>query len=179
MESTKSLVFSSPFQVVLEYLLQNPDLELSDSELTAEISGAKRAAVHQSLLKLDRHQIIRRNRQGRKCLNQLNQGLPWIAPLKIVSNILDLDPFVTRIKDIATKVVLFGSRATGDNHHDSDYDILIVSTQHEEVTNASMQSAVSEKLQLIVKTPEEFLDFDNREPVLAGHIRKGIILWER
>lgn len=179
MEDIKSLIFSTPFQVVLDHLLQNSDLELSDSGVTEGVAGAKRAAIHHSLLKLDQFHIIRRNRQGRKCLNKLNQNLPWIAPLKIVSNILDLDPFITRIKDIAAKAVLFGSRATGDNQHDSDYDILIVSTQLEEITHASMQSTLSEKLQLLVKTPEEFLDFDNREPVLANHIRKGIILWEK
>lgn len=179
MEDIKSLVFSTPFQLVLDYLLQNSDLEMNDTQLTTEVSGAKRAAIHQSLLTLNQYGIINRRNEGRRCLNKLNQGLPWIAPLKIVSNILDLDPFVTSIKDIATKVILFGSRATGDNRHDSDYDLLIVSTRHEEITNASMQSTLSEKLQLLIKTPEEFLDFDNREPVLADHIRKGIILWER
>lgn len=179
MEDTKNLVFSTPFQLVLDHLLQNSDLEMTDSQVITEITGAKRAAVHHALLKLNRGGISSRRHERRRCLNKLNQNIPWIAPLKIVSNILNLEPFVLKIQDIASKIILFGSRATGSNRHDSDYDILIISTAHEEVMNASMQNALSEKLQLIIKTPEEFLGFDSREPVLSEHIRKGIILWER
>lgn len=179
MEDLKTLVFSTPLQLTLDYLLQNSDLELNDTQLTTEVLGAKRAAIHQSLLTLNQCGIIHRHNEGRRCINKLNQDLPWIVPLKIVSNILNLEPFVSKIRDIASKIVLFGSRATGHNRHDSDYDILIISSAHEEIANASMQNALSEKLQLIIKTPEEFLDFDTHEPVLAEHIRKGILLWER
>lgn len=179
MEDTKSLVFSTPLQRVLDHLLQNPDIELNDTQLTTEISGAKRAAIHHSLLTLNHYGIIQRHHEGRRCVNQLNHGLPWVSHLKIVSNILNLDMFVSNIRDLASKVILFGSRATGSNRHDSDYDILVVSTAHGDVTHMAMRDPLSEKLQLLVKTPEEFFDFDAREPVLADHIRKGIILWER
>lgn len=179
MEDIKNLIFSTPLQLVLDHLLQNSNLEMNDTQVTEEVSGAKRAAIHQSLLTLNQCGIMHRRHEGRRCVNQLNQNLPWIAYLKVVSNILNLNPFVTKIRDIASKIILFGSRATGSNHHDSDYDLLIISSAHEDITHASMKDALAEKLQLLVKTPEEFLDFDTREPVLAEHIRKGIILWEK
>ncbi len=180
MEDIKSLIFSTPLQLVFDHLLQNSDLEMNDTQVTAEVSRAKRAAIHQSLLTLNQHGIIHRCTVGRRCSNKLNQSLPWVTPLKVASNILNLESFVSKIQDIAYKIILFGSRAAGNNRHDSDYDILIVSTAaHEEIAQAAMQDPLSEKLQLIVKTPEEFLDFDAREPMLAEHIRKGTILWEK
>lgn len=179
MEELKNLVFSTPLQLTLDYMLQNADLEMNDTQLTTEISGARRAAIHQSLLTLNQYGIIDRRNEGRRCINKLNPNLPWITPLKIVSNILNLEPFVSKIRDVSSKIVLFGSRGSGSNRHDSDYDILIISNAHEEITHASMKDALSEKLQLLIKTPEELLDFDVHEPVLAENIRKGIVLWEK
>lgn len=179
MEDIKNLIFSTPFQLVLDHFLQNSDLEMTDSQVINDISGAKRAAIQQALLRLSQCGIIERHHRERRCFNRLEQTLPWIAPLKIVSNILSLDPFIRKISSMSLKAILFGSRATGSNTSDSDYDILIISNTHEKVTHAAMKESLSEKLQLIIKTPEEFLDFDTREPVLAENIRKGITLWEK
>lgn len=179
MEVIKNVLFSSPSQLTLEYLLQNADLEFTDSQITKEISGAKRAAIHQALRRLAAQGIIHRQHRGRRCVNRLVQELSWIAPLKIVSNILRLDPFLARIKNVATKVILFGSRATGSNRHDSDYDVLVISMFPEAVVKAAGEVLPAARLQLLIKSPEELLDFDAREPVLAENIRKGVVLWEK
>lgn len=179
MESFINQLFSTPSQLTLEYLLQNPDLELTDAQITNEISGARRAAIHQALVRLAGQGIIHRQYRGRRCVNRLTQDLPWIAPLKIVSNILHLEPFLVRIKNVATKVTLFGSRATGSNRHDSDYDVLVVSMFPEAVVQAASAVSLAATLQLLIKSPEELLDFDVCEPVLADNIRKGVVLWEK
>lgn len=179
MEYIKNLIFSSPLQLVLDHLLQNSDLDMSDSQLISEVSGAKRAAIHHALLRLSHYGIVHRHHQGRRCFSRLKKSLPWVTPLKIVSNILDLDPFITKVRDVAFKVVLFGSRATGDNNHESDYDILVISMFPDAIVSASRTISLPTKLQLLIKTPEEFLDYDAHDPVLAQHIRKGIVLWEK
>lgn len=38
---------------------------------------------------------------------------------------------------------------------------------------------ITDKVQLIMRTPEQMLTFDNDDPALNNEIKKGIILWEK
>jgi len=79
----------------------------------------------------------------------------------------------------SARLLLFGSRAQGTNRAESDFDLLVVTSQAEEVRRTVIHSALEEKIQLLVKSPEEMLDLAIKEPVLTEEIRKGIILWQK
>lgn len=179
MEDVKNQLFSTPLLRVLDFLLQNSDLELNDSEIAGKITGAKRAAVHQSLVRLERMGIIKRSRRGRRCFNSVVFEQVWLTQFKITSNILVLMPLVEEIKKHSSKIVLFGSCAGGTNRHDSDIDLLVVNSEPEIIRRAVADFGLSDEIQLISKTPVEMLELESNEPVFVKQIREGVVLWEK
>jgi predicted nucleotidyltransferase len=178
METLKNQLFSTPLLRVFEFLLERPDLELCDAEIIAQVGGAKRAAVHLALTRLGRMGIVKRTQRERRCYNTLELRNAWIPFFKIASDILSIAPLVEHLKQHVSRIVLFGSRAEGTSRHDSDYDLAIVSQEPDAVRRVADDFELAERLQLIVKTPQEMLELDAREPALATRIRKGVVLWE-
>lgn len=179
MEYIKNVIFSTPLLRVLDFLLEKSGLELSDLEITNEIKGAKRAAVHQALIRLNEMGITRRVRTGKRCYNSIDYQNAWITPFKIASNILTISPLVDEIKEISTKIILFGSRATGDNRSDSDFDLLVIAGDPNSILKKIGGAPNADRVQLIIKSPEEMLAIEKNNVVLSDEIRKGVTLWER
>lgn len=178
MENLKKLVFSTPLLRTLDFLLHQKD-EVSDIEITKQILGVKRAAVHQALTRLSHMGIIDRIRRGRRCYNILHQSNPWFLPLKITSNLLEIQPLVEELKAHVTRLVLFGSRAQGTNDAGSDFDLFVIATDKPAIVRIIDNSDLADRIQLIVKTEAEMLDLEESEPVFARQIRGGVVLWEK
>ncbi|MBI5528394.1 MAG: nucleotidyltransferase domain-containing protein [Deltaproteobacteria bacterium] len=172
-------MFNTPLLRVLDVLIGNPETELSDSEIVSSVESVARSAVHQSLVRLARLGVVRRTNRGRRCYNILDGGHAWIRPLKVAVNLMDLAPLVETMRPHSAKIVLFGSRADGTDRSASDYDLLVVSNEPDAVRRIVVKGDLDGRLQLIVKTPSEMLDFASREPVFAETLRKGVVLWER
>ena len=179
MDGIKKAIFNTPLLRVLDILMQYPNVELSDSEITAKVEGVRRSAVHQSLVRLAGMGVLKRTHRGRRCFNALDPGHAWLHHLKLAGDILELAPLVEQLKGHSSRVVLFGSRAEGTARYDSDFDVVVVTSEPETVNRIAAGSDLSGRLQLVAKTPSEMLDLDSREPVFAANIRKGVVLWER
>lgn len=179
MEDVKNKLFTTPLMKVLELILENSDRELSDQDVAKEVLGVKRAAVHDSLVKLNNMGITTRTRRGMRCYNFLGTDRAWIHPLKAAINMMALEPLVSAIKDVSGKIILFGSRADGTNRSGSDFDLLVIAPDAEGVIAIASKSPLSDSLSLIIKTPGEMLDLESSELWLSEKIRKGVTLWER
>jgi predicted nucleotidyltransferase len=179
MENVKDIIFCTPLLRVLDLLLQHAGQELSDTEITQKIKGAKKSAVHNSLVSLARIGAVKRHTRGRRCYNTADMSRQWLVHLKIAGSILMLAPLIEQLERNSLKVVLFGSQADGNGRHDSDFDLLVVSNEPMEALRMAAGSELSGSIQLIAKTPSEMLDLESREPVFASSIKRGITLWER
>ena len=179
MEDVKYQLFSTPILRVLCFLLDSSDIEYSDTEITTKVEGVKRAAIHQALTRLSRMGVVKRTHRGRRCYNILNFENVWLTYLKIATNVMTITPLIDQLKEHASSITLFGSRADGSNRHDSDFDLMVVSNNPRETYRIAGDSEQGDRLQLIVKTPEEMLSLESNEPVLTKRIRKGILLWEK
>jgi len=175
--SYKHRFFSTPILKVLDFLLQNPDDEFSDSDIGSAGLGIKKSSINSALRFLSSIGWVKRKKVGKTAVNRLCQGEAIIGYLKIASNLLTIGPFVEECKRYSYKMILFGSRADGSNVSDSDFDILAVTHNADMVRK--IWSGADLSLQLIVKTPEEMIGLDEREPVLSMSITKGIVLWEK
>jgi predicted nucleotidyltransferase len=80
------------------------------------------------------------------------------------------------------KVVLFGSRARGDNHDDSDVDLLIVSPDFSKLDFLSRSAEVLKywrarcDLEALCYTPEEYERMRMRMGIVTVADREGIVL---
>ena len=168
-------LFANPIWIVLDYLLQNPDCESSDAEISRAIQVVKKSAVNISLRKLAEIGLVERTRRGQMVFNKLLHT-PLITELKITSNLIHLQPFVDSIAPNCSKIILFGSRADGFHETESDFDLFVVTSNFQSVQK---KLNMKQKIQLVNKTPEQMLSIEKDEPILYKEIKKGIVLWEK
>lgn len=176
--NAKNLLFSTPFLKALDFLLQNPDDELNDTEVVAKIKGVKKSAVNLALRRLAELGFVDRRRRGKMVFNKINDSV-FIAQFKIVSNLMLIKPLVDDLIPICSKIVLFGSRADGTNNTASDFDFFVVTSKKDRVRKIIRENDLSDKIQSIIKNHEQSLTFKQDEPVLSGEIEKGIVLWAK
>lgn len=175
--NNKKVLFSTPLLKVLDILLLNPDLQFSDSDIGRMKIGAKRSAINSALHALAKVGLVERNKRGQTAVNRLIQTNPTVTHLKIVSNLLTIEPLLKKWIPCAHKIVLFGSRADGTHTHDSDFDLLVVTNDKIKIQKLTNETKLP--LQLILKLPEEMMRLHETEPVLWKAISRGIILWEK
>lgn len=177
METSDShkLLYNSAIWSVFGYILQHPEVGLRGSFLVKMLPNISQAAVYKALEQLTKAKILFQQEDGTL---GLNQNLAWVRQMMIADSLMILQPLVDRLSKISSKIILFGSRANGDYISDSDYDLLMVSSSPD-VRKIIAQSSLEEKIQLILKTPEEWIDFHKTNPELYASVQKGIVLWER
>lgn len=95
----------------------------------------------------------------------------------------DLNPkVITGIKTIAekypvSKIVLFGSRARGDNTKKSDIDIAIYTLP--EFANRGHFASDIEDLETLLKIDTVFINEDTDEKLIKNIQKEGIVIYER
>lgn len=104
----------------------------------------------------------------------------------------EVDTVLQKIKEIIIReidpdsIILFGSRARGDNHKDSDYDISVLKSGIEG-ENRKIKHRLyialfeaREAVDLIVSTPEKFeLSKENKYLVYKNIFEEGRIVYEK
>lgn len=174
----KNVLFSTPILMVLDFLLQHPETELNDTEIAARVEGARKSAVNLALRKLAMLGIVSRLYRGRMVFNKLVDSA-LTQQLKQTSNLMALQPLVDVLAPLCTKIVLFGSRSDGTHTSESDYDLLVVAGDATKVEKITRRSALADKVQLLIKSPEQMLTFHEDERVLFKEVGKGVVLWEK
>jgi uncharacterized protein len=94
---------------------------------------------------------------------------------------------IRRILAVGTpqKIVLFGSRARGDAHADSDYDLLLVEPselpRHKRAARYRRAlTGLAGAKDILVWTPEEIAEWrDVPNAFVTEAMRQGVVLYER
>jgi len=175
--TAKGLLFSTTVLKVFDFLLQHPELQLIDTEIAGRLADVRKSAVNVALRKLAEIGFVERTPRGNMTFNKLFDN-PIIDEFKILSNLMAINPLVERIKRHCMKIVTFGSRANGTHVSDSDFDILIVTSDDKKILSAIRKDPLAELIQPVIKSPEEMLSFSDDEPALYKEIKKGRVLWE-
>lgn len=86
-------------------------------------------------------------------------------------------------------IVLFGSRARGDVHDDSDIDLMVVAEkdkwriQSKRLETVRLQSAlpdIDDPVDLLLYTPKDMAEWrDSLNHIIGDAIREGRVLYER
>lgn len=172
--------FSSTIeQKILDFLCRSPYESFYGAEIASRTLLSK-GGVNQALRKMAHEGLLETEQKGRMIFYRVDPKSAVVKQYKILKNVSFMEALVEPLKDMCERVILFGSRALGEDACDSDIDIFIVSGQQEKVRNALLsQRNIKNKIQLIVKTPQQYIGFDKKEPVLYEEIKRGIVLWEK
>lgn len=169
-------LYNSAIWMVMGYYFSHPELSVRKVQVARALPGVSQSAVYAVMQTLANVGILTADREGVHF--ELNRHLPWVRHLMIADSLLQLQPLVDRLAPLSSRGVLFGSRACGEHASVSDFDVFVVGIA-DEVRRAVTRSALAERIQLLVKSSEEWLDLHRTDPPLYESILKGIVLWER
>jgi predicted nucleotidyltransferase len=174
----EKMIFATDRQKVLSFLIQNPDREYFDEEVS-RLTGVSRSGANFALRDLAKTGTISRERRGRMCFNKALSSDVFVRYFKIVQNIATLFPLVNKLRRASLKITLYGSAAKGENTSESDVDLFILTRVPAEVEKILFRDTVREKVQCVIRTPSDFVKSKKKNPAFYAEVEKGITLWER
>lgn len=162
-------------QKVINFMTENPQLDFLAKEVE---KGAKisKAGTNLALKNLLKQGLFERVERGKTYFYSVNFEDARIKEIKKLNNINKLKPFVKKITKYALRIILFGSAGRGENLQDSDFDLFVLTRTPRKIREILSQK---KELQIIVKTPIDFVKFEKQNPVFSQEINNGIILWQR
>lgn len=169
-------LYNSPLWTVLVYIAEHPDQPVRGSRLMKVLPQISKSAIYNAIQQLEKIDILVREKEDEAYILNRND---WFQQFMILHDRTSLQPLVNGISDLSSKIILFGSRATGDYNSDSDYDLLVVTSHAKDVRRIVGKNSLADRIQLIIKMPEEWIDLHQSDPELYQSLQKGTVLWDR
>lgn len=170
-----TLLFATNAQKVLYYFLEHPKEQIYDREVSRQ-TGASRAGANFALRKLAEAGLLSKEKKGRMVFYALQEQSSLIRQIKILQNIILLNPLLLTIQDQVIAVILFGSSAKGENLEESDVDLLILTRDKKTIEKKIYKYIVPLKLQPVIHTPQEWANIEKENKVFANKVAQGIVL---
>ena len=177
MPKSEKILFSTNCQKILSFLIQNPDQEYFDREIS-KLTGVSRAGTNFSLRDLAEAGLILREKRGRMNFYKAPSNNILIKYLKITQNIVSLIPLIEKLQKYSLRIVLYGSMAKGENTSKSDIDIFIMTRAPDEVEKIMFKDKLRKKIQCVIHTPNGYVKLKKSNPTFYQEVEKGIVLWE-
>jgi hypothetical protein len=177
--SLDAIFFSTPEQKLIRLLLGDPTTTFTPRVICSKLKGVRGLGgvegITEILVDLQTLGIVDFVSNHRAVRVQDDNSSVQI--LKTFVSICDLENLKWVLQPISTKGVLFGNRATGKAHSDSDYDLFIVSETPEEVKKAAARHPLGRAVELVIWTPELYAEIQRQDPTLFAKVTGGILLW--
>ncbi|MEW6040114.1 MAG: nucleotidyltransferase domain-containing protein [Elusimicrobiota bacterium] len=164
-------------QKVLSFLADNVGKEFVGSEIQ-KATGISKAGVYLALAELVKCELVVKVKKGGLLLFNANYQSPFVKQFKMLLNVIQLKPVLDSIRDLSTKIVLYGSASRGEDSPDSDIDLFIVSKDTKITQEKLFKVKFNRKIQSVIKVPSEIPEFKAKEKVFFDEVSRGITLWE-
>ena len=163
--------------LVLNRLTLDPEGKGFVSQIGRDI-GRSKGEVSKAVKELKQCGLVRTELSGRNMICSIDRRSPVFSQFRRAFNLLEVMPRVAALKKFAEKIVLFGSCAQGTDTAKSDIDLLVIARDKPAVQKAVLKIKLSRPVQWVLKTPQEYVILNGKEPVFAEELSRGILLWE-
>lgn len=176
-----SLITTVP-QRVLQFLAKYSDKEFHEREITRRI-GISTGSANRALNQLYKSGTVTRQQKGRMLFYSLDVSKPAVLEFKKLINILFMESLVENLKNITSRVILYGSCAQGTDTSRSDMDVFIVTNDRDSVRRIiedfHFPKGFEEiTIQAVINTPVELLQMRESDQVFLNEVEQGIVLWQ-
>ena len=163
---------------ILAFLCQHPEKEWHVRAL-AKAMGISVGSSSQELKKLQALGLVHSREVGNLKLYNLATDKPIIRSLKIFLNLLALEPIVKEIKDLSERIILFGSTAEGTDTEKSDFDVLVVTMEKEQIKKklTRFKTVNGRQLSPVIVTPSELVKLSKTDKAFYDQATKGTVIW--
>lgn len=175
----KMNIFSKPSIQIIQYLGRRYREGYYVREISRNLSIGLGSAS-QSLRTLDEAGLVIKEHKGRLVIYRANMQNFLLREFKILLTLLEIDPFILRLKEISSRIILFGSCTTGEDTIDSDIDIFIESDNKREVAvlHDRYQEDIPRKISPIILDSSEFRNLEAKDRPLFERINMGKVIHE-
>ena len=164
---------------VLALLARSPGEKYYVREIASK-TGVSVGGCHKVLGNLSAMGLVSREPHGKNLYYSIDLTNPAVVHFKIFINIQDLHKIIWAVRDQSTRIVLFGSCATGKDTMESDIDLLVISYNTNNVHRFMKRKWKGpRKISPIVMRPVEYIKLKQKDRPLYDEIGKGIILWRK
>jgi len=141
----------------------------------AKVLAISTGAASGQLRRLLEAGLVTSEQKGRTLLYSANISHPVVREAKILATLLELSPLIASLTNDASRMILFGSCASGEDTSESDIDLFIETTDRTVVTDQISQYGNQElrKISPIIMTDQESRQLRSRDPPLFERIRRG------
>ena len=170
-------VFSIPSIEIIRYLGRR----YRDGYYVREISrnlGISLGSASQSLRTLEEAGLVSKEHKGRLVIYRANMQHFLLREFKILLTLMEIDPIILRLKEVSTRIILFGSCAAGEDTIESDIDIFIESDIKREVAmlHDRYQEEFSRKISPVILDASEFRNLEVKDRPLYERINMGKVI---
>lgn len=162
---------------VLNRLTLDPDGKGFVSQVARDI-GISKGEVSKAVKELKRCGFVRTEVAGRNVICSVDRASPVFVQFRRTFNLLEVMPRVAALRERSLKIVLFGSCAQGVDTMKSDIDILVITRDKTAAQKETRKIRMSRTAQWVIKTPQEYVALNSKEPIFAQELSRGILLWE-
>lgn len=164
---------------ILSLLTKNPNTPRYQREISRK-AKVSIGATNQVLKEFREAGLVTRERRGRMYFYLPDMDNPLIRHFKIFENILELEDLIRKLRGRCSKIILFGSCATGKNTLESDIDLFLQTEDPQKVRKLlNLQKALAERIKPVIVNNLEFISLKKKDKTFYEQIREGIILWEK
>ena len=176
-------VFTTNNQKVLSLLAKFSDQEFYERQVARRL-GISYGSANRGLNELFASGAVTRRRQGKMYFYSIDSSTAAVFELKKMVNLMLVEPLVEELKEMSSRIVLYGSCALGTDTSESDLDLFVVSTSKEDVSNTIgnfrfPRGYENIHIQSVIRTPVELLEAGESERAFMEEVDRGIVLWER
>jgi predicted nucleotidyltransferase len=172
----KNILTNKSADKVLRFLTLNRDDSFYDKEVS-EHTGLSRGVTNQTLNLFMKAGIVQRERRGRMWFYTLTKS-PLIKSYRIYDNLVALNETVNKLKQVAQRIILFGSAANGSDTAESDIDLFIVSTNKKEVMRIIGELDTDREIKPVALTPVEYAVSRSKDKSFYAQVENGLKLFE-
>jgi hypothetical protein len=174
-----ALLFAQPQQRLLRFLLTEPTTPFNLRVLSSKVKNIRGIGGAEGQLKvlLEFEELgLVEFLDNRKAVRLVNEH--YLVPtLKMLASVMDIEGLRTLLEPLCRRGILFGSRGTGKNRSDSDFDLFVSSEQKDEVIRITEGFPLGKDIEVVVWPEADYEDMDRKDPGLAKKLSKGIQLW--
>lgn len=146
----------------------------------ARLLGIGVGSASETLARLAEASLVHREERGRMVVYRAAMESPLLREMKICAMLIELNPLILRLRGDVSKMILFGSTATGDDTHESDIDLLLETGDAGAVAASivTAEAGLDREISPLILTPGEFRTLKTADPALYEWICAGKILIE-
>lgn len=161
---------------ILTFLARHPEQEFYMREIAHSINKSV-GGTHKALKSLQTMNFAVEKKSGKNIYYTVNVANPSVKNFKIFMTTTELNPLITDLKNIAEKIILFGSCATGDDVSDSDIDLFILTQDTKNVNDYLKKIHLERKIQAVVVNAAGLVKLKEKDKAFYQEINKGMVLW--